>query len=101
MTFIFNKQKEEIVLDMPEPLRPGYSIKGNYLHDLNVYNNRPRYPVSKELSDSWEDGKKVVEGKDFKIVSIETCPYNCSDGEPDCSKKFGICTHIKTAVPPR
>lgn len=60
---------------MPEPVKPEF--KGDhflfygpwkkYEQEMSAYNSRPRYPVSKELADSWSDGQKVVEGKDFGL----------------------------------
>ena len=50
------------------------------------------------LKDSY-NGKIFVEGVDFKINRVESCPYNCTDGEPDCSRKYGICTPVNIAVP--
>ncbi len=62
-TYIFSKQTSEIVLDLPEPVEVDF----RFIHQRKEYENRPRYSVSKELSDSWEDGRKVMEGKDFEL----------------------------------
>ncbi len=68
--YIFNKQSSEIVLDVPEPVEVDFRFihqRMDFENNWIDWNSRPRYPVSKELSDSWEDGKKVVENIDFII----------------------------------
>mgnify|MGYP001584745663 CR=1 FL=1 len=98
-TYIFNKEKSEIVLDIKKHvcilgIYP-CTIAGNKKCECYEFNNRPRYHVSKELSDSWEDGKKVVEGTDFTLKYDKGCSRH-HYLHPDEK-----CDGVDTAVPLR